>query len=80
MTKQPRKKIPTYTPRQRMLYKECECDSKQKPPGWLLDQIAEEKLYGGFKIRKKIGRNKFISNVCGRCYVTKSANGSCNCT
>lgn len=65
-----------YTPRQQMSYQLCECDpSNNKPPGWLLDKIATEKMTGGYRRFKKNGE----SNVCDKCYTTKSVNGTCGC-
>lgn len=62
-----------YSPKQQMNYVPCECDPESSAvPGWLLDKIAEEKLTGGYDVRR--------SNVCTDCFVAKSKNGSCNCT
>lgn len=61
-----------YSARQAMLYEQCGCDSKPSVPGWLIDKLAEQKLTGGFNTRR--------SNICTKCFVARSANGSCNCT
>lgn len=42
-----------------------------KPPEWLLDRIAEQKLNGGYT-RKR-------NPVCQNCFVRKSNSGNCNC-
>jgi redox-regulated HSP33 family molecular chaperone len=42
------------------------------PPQWLLDKIADEKLTGGYNVRK--------SNICPGCFEAKSVNGSCSCS
>lgn len=60
-----------YTAREKMLYVNCGCDDKNKPPTWLLDKIADEKLKGGF--------NTSRSNQCPICFQQKSKNGSCGC-
>jgi hypothetical protein len=36
-----------------------------------LDRVAEQKLTGGYKVRK--------SNLCDKCFTYKSTNGTCNC-
>lgn len=41
------------------------------PPQWLLDKMAEEKLSGGFNLRKK--------NLCNGCWQYRSSNGTCGC-
>lgn len=41
------------------------------PPGWLMDKWAEEKLTGGYNVKR--------SNICDRCWMAKSANGTCSC-
>jgi hypothetical protein len=61
----------TYTPVQRMNYEPCSCDPSKKVPGWLLDKIAEEKLTGGYDIRR--------SNQCPTCFEARSVNGTCAC-
>jgi len=60
-----------YSASQEMNYESCLCDSRNKPPGWLLDKLAEEKLKGGYNTRK--------DNLCTGCYQYKSVNGSCGC-
>jgi hypothetical protein len=60
-----------YTPRQQLNYEQCGCDGKSKPPSWLLDKIADEKLKGGFVTKK--------SNLCTGCYTYRSVNGTCGC-
>jgi len=62
-----------YTPLQLLTYEDCGCDKQNKrtPPGWLLDKIAEEKLYGGYDTSK--------SNFCNGCFTYKSVNNTCNC-
>jgi hypothetical protein len=60
-----------YTPSQRLNYEACPCDVKNKPPKWLLDKIADEKLTGNFNVRR--------SNQCLICFEVKSVNGSCAC-
>lgn len=70
----------TYTATQQMQYQRCGCDAERcPPPPWVLDRIAEEKLFGGFKLKTGKGRNR-KSNVCPDCFVTKSLDGSCNCS
>jgi hypothetical protein len=44
---------------------------RTKPPGWLLDKLAEEKLSGGYKIKR--------NPVCPDCMIQKSNNGACHC-
>jgi|tagenome__1003787_1003787.scaffolds.fasta_scaffold20807837_3 hypothetical protein len=41
------------------------------PSGDYLDRVAEQKLSGGFNLRK--------SNLCDRCWTYKSTNGKCGC-
>lgn len=43
----------------------------KKFPGGMDDDEAELKLTGGFDTRK--------SNICPRCFTTRSQNGSCGC-
>jgi len=45
-------------------------NDRRKPPEWLLDLIAEEKLKGGYDKRNK---------PCKVCFVLKSIDGGCNC-
>lgn len=40
-------------------------------PGWMLDRIAEQKLTGGYDTKP--------SNICDRCHLARSRNGSCGC-
>lgn len=47
-------------------------EENRRPPMWLIDRLAEEKLMGGYS-RK---RNK----LCRECFVLKSETGECNCT
>ena len=47
-------------------------NERRKPPEWLLDKIAQEKLMGGY--RRK--RNK----LCPNCNVLMSNVGSCTCS
>lgn len=50
----------------------------RKPPGWLLDRIAEEKLSGGY--RTKPNRKGVVRNpICPGCQTARSANGECWC-
>ena len=44
--------------------------ARMKPPNWVLDKIADEKLSGGFK--KKNG-------ICNKCFQIKTVNGNCGC-
>lgn len=69
----------TYTAAQQMNYRPCGCDERAKPPAWLLDKIADEKLTGGYKRYTGKGRNR-KSNMCERCYTVKSVNGTCGCS
>ena len=53
-------------------------------PGWLIDQLATEKLTGGYAMtvtsgRKIGGTKKKVSNRCDGCYQLKSVNGTCGC-
>jgi len=49
-----------------------ELRKKHQPPGWLLDQIADEKLNGKYTAQQR-------SNKCDRCFQVKSLNGTCGC-
>jgi hypothetical protein len=49
-----------------------------KPPEWLLDKIADEKLTGGYRIRPN-RKGKVRNPVCPDCYEARSTNGSCMC-
>lgn len=42
-----------------------------KPPQWLLDKIADEKLSGGFVTKRR--------NLCPTCHQYRSRNGMCGC-
>jgi hypothetical protein len=55
-----------------MNYVPCPCDgTRVSVPGWLLDKIADQKLTGGFNVRR--------SNQCPNCFEVRSANGTCSC-
>lgn len=41
------------------------------PPPWVLDKIADEKLTGGFDMRR--------SNQCKTCFQARSVNNACGC-
>jgi hypothetical protein len=43
----------------------------RRPPGWLLERLAEEKLTGGYSNRK--------NPVCPECHLRKANNRSCGC-
>lgn len=60
-----------YTVRQQMAYQPCGCDvaTSFRPPGWLLDKIAEEKRTGGYNVKK--------SNICDTHNIVRTANGTC---
>jgi hypothetical protein len=45
------------------------------PPKAVLDQAADEKFMGGYRLKTKNG----VNNVCAECFETKSVNGSCGC-
>lgn len=48
------------------------CDAvTNRPQGWLLDKMAEEKLTGKYNVRR--------SNKCSTCNTFRSVNGSCMC-
>jgi hypothetical protein len=65
------KKIPVrrYSPRQAMLYEPCKCDTMNRPPMWMLDDLADEALTGGYNTQK--------SNICDIHFLARSANGTC---
>jgi hypothetical protein len=47
-------------------------DEGKKLPEWLLDTMADEKLYGPPRDRK--------NTICSTCFVRKTLNGTCFCT
>jgi hypothetical protein len=59
-----------YTAQQQMSYKPCGCDGiGNRPPGWILDKIAEEKRTGGYNVK--------ASNICDIHHIARTKNGTC---
>jgi hypothetical protein len=50
----------------------AQLDAPNMPPQWVLDELAERKLTGGFNVRP--------SNLCYGCRTYRSVNGTCGCT
>ena len=46
-------------------------DKPKMPPTWVMDRLAEEKITGGYDVSP--------SNICGECFMARSANGTCGC-
>lgn len=44
-------------------------DQRNYLPRWLIDELAERKITGGYDVK----------NVCPTCRVARSANGTCAC-
>lgn len=60
-----------YTPAQEMAYVPCGCDPRYFPSQKSLDDAADLRFSGGFKI--------FRGNICPVCSLAKSVNGTCGC-
>lgn len=49
-----------------------EARKKNRPPAGVIDAIAEQKLYGGYKAKQR-------KEKCKTCFQVKSLNGTCSC-